>query len=225
MQTTFLNQLASRYAAQADAEIAAGQSAYLKHQFSFIGLKTPTRRAIDKAFLKEMGPPPIDSLKAIVKDAYERPERDYQLLAVDLVDKQVKKLDASFMDLAHHMIVNKSWWDTVDMVASHLVGGLVLKHPFLVEKVDEWITDDNMWLRRTAIIHQLLFKTKTDEKRLFAYCEQQLHESEFFIRKAIGWALRQYAKTAPEPVRDFVATHPEMSHLSRREALKHLGEN
>ena len=104
-----------------------------------------------------------------------------------------------------------------------VIGDVVARDRSLVAIMDQWINADDFWLRRVAILHQLAWKAETDEQRLFHYCLQCAHEPEFFIRKAIGWALRQYARTAPEAVRRFVEQNRDrLSSLSIREATKHL---
>lgn len=114
----------------------------------------------------------------------------------------------------------KSWWDTVDSLA-HAVGALVLAHPELAAEMDRWIADEDLWLRRVALLHQLDFGAQTDARRLFDYCARSAGETDFFARKAIGWALRQYSKTDPDAVCRFVAEHDAvLSPLSKREALR-----
>jgi 3-methyladenine DNA glycosylase AlkD len=127
--------------------------------------------------------------------------------------------------LYRRLIVEGAWWDLVDEVATHLIRQLVLDHPSATwPEIDRWIDDETMWLRRAAIICQVGAKDRTDAPRLFEFCRRRSHEREFFIRKAIGWALREYAKTSPEAVAAFVTRHEEeLSPLSRREALKHIG--
>jgi 3-methyladenine DNA glycosylase AlkD len=118
------------------------------------------------------------------------------------------------------LVTTKSWWDTVDSLAKNGAGGLVLRYPELAGTMDRWVESENMWLRRTAILHQLGFKERTGADRLFRYCELRAHEQEFFIRKAIGWALREYSKVDADAVRRFVADHDAaLSGLSKREAL------
>jgi 3-methyladenine DNA glycosylase AlkD len=122
------------------------------------------------------------------------------------------------------MIVEGAWWDFVDDIAIRLVGMVLLDdrermHP----KLDRWIDDPNMWIRRTAILSQIKHRDRTDQDQLFGYCLKRADEKEFFIRKAIGWALREYAKTEPDAVREFALNHrDQLSGLSFREATKHL---
>ena len=127
------------------------------------------------------------------------------------------------IDEVEQLIMTRSWWDTVDPLACRTVATLVTQHPDLRAIVDQWIDDDNLWLIRSALIHQLFYKDQTDADRLFSYIEHQAAHTDFFVRKAIGWALRQYGRTDPDAVRSFVASHDsELSGLSKREALKHL---
>jgi 3-methyladenine DNA glycosylase AlkD len=126
--------------------------------------------------------------------------------------------------VARHLVSTVPWWDTVDALASHVVGGLVAADPKLTSDMDAWIEDDDPWVARTALLHQLRHKETTDTERLFAYCVRQSGHPDFFIRKAIGWCLREYAKTDPEAVRDFVARERgRLAPLSVREALKNIG--
>jgi 3-methyladenine DNA glycosylase AlkD len=125
-----------------------------------------------------------------------------------------------FIAVVERLVTTKSWWDTVDSLAKGGAGALVLRHPDLAATMDRWIDDGNIWLRRTAILHQLGFKERTDAARLFRYCALRAGEQEFFIRKALGWALREYSKVDAEAVRAFVSEHErELSGLSKREAL------
>ncbi len=121
-----------------------------------------------------------------------------------------------------YLVTHRSWWDTVDTLAQS-VGALVLTNPELWRDMDEWIDDEDFWVARVALIHQLGFGASTDAARLFSYCARRADDDEFFIRKAIGWALRKYARTDPDGVRAFVAAHDELSALSRREALRRIG--
>lgn len=117
--------------------------------------------------------------------------------------------------------MTRSWWDTVDTLAK-AVGDLVRAHPELVADMDRWVLDDDLWVVRVALLHQLGAGAAADGDRLVRYCALHTEDPRFFIRKAVGWALRDHARTDPDGVRAFVAAHPELSGLSRREALKHL---
>ncbi|WP_078427479.1 DNA alkylation repair protein [Alkalihalobacterium alkalinitrilicum] len=202
-------------------EKAKGMSAYMKNHFEFLGIQTPERRKITAQLFKEwqVGKNPINW--KLIFDLWEQSEREYQYVAVDYLKKSQKHLSSSDLTQVKELITSKSWWDTVDLIASNVVGYIVMKFPEQVKVMDQWIEDDNMWVKRTAILHQLSFKENTDEERLFYYCEKHASETEFFIAKAIGWALRQYGKTNPQAVITFVEKTP-LQNLSKREALKHL---
>lgn len=134
------------------------------------------------------------------------------------------RCSSGFLPVTRHLITTVSWWDTVDALAAHVVGGLVAADPKLTADMDAWIVDDDLWVARTALLHQLRYKDHTDTRRLFAYCLRQSGHTDFFIRKAIGWCLREYAKTDPEAVREFLARERgRFAPLSVREALKNIG--
>jgi 3-methyladenine DNA glycosylase AlkD len=138
------------------------------------------------------------------------------------LEKHAKKAKKTDIDVFESLITTKSWWDTVDYLASHTMGDHLARHPELIpEYTERWITSDDLWLRRTAILYQLRYKQKTDAGRLFEYISRCKDEKEFFIRKAIGWALREYSKTDEQSVREFVAVS-RLSPLSEREALKYV---
>src|SRR5262249_17077358 len=154
---------------------------------------------------------------------WELPEREYQYFAGDLLSRYAARCTPAFLTTAEMLITTKPWWDTVDELAANVVGNIVLRHPEALSTMDNWLAGDHLWLTRTALLHQLRYKERTDTDRLFRYCLARAGHRDFFIRKAIGWALRQYAWADPEPVREFVAAHRErLSPLSVREALKNL---
>jgi len=143
---------------------------------------------------------------------------------MEIMYRMRKKFTPAHLPLFEKLIQTKGWWDTVDFIAPSLAAFVLKNNPDLIEKtISRWQYHDNMWMRRSAILHQLKYKKDTDEKRLFATCKALAHEKEFFIRKAIGWALREYSKVNPDAVRRFVAT-TELSGLSQREALKRIGQ-
>lgn len=196
-------------------ENAAQMEAYMRNLFPFLGIKAPLRREIQKSFLQTNKPS-----VAWIKVLWELPEREYQLFAVDLLFIMKKKLGREQMDLIEWTLTNKSWWDTVDGIASGIVGYMFAKDASLRDELAEkWINSDNMWLNRTAILFQLRYKDKTDQNTLYGYILKHINSNEFFIQKAIGWALREYSKTNPNSVIEFVSNNALKS-LSHREALK-----
>jgi 3-methyladenine DNA glycosylase AlkD len=198
-------------------------AAYMKGQFRFLGVPSPERRAAQKPTLAELGDVSGDDLLAFAEACWNEPERELQYVGADALRKHNGALQPHHLDRLAGLIVHRSWWDTVDSLATHAVGPLVARHHDLARVMDEWIESDDLWLARSAIIHQLSYKESTDTDRLFAYADRRAADTDFFIRKALGWALRQYARTDPTTVRDFVASRADqLSALTKREALKHL---
>jgi 3-methyladenine DNA glycosylase AlkD len=220
---TLVQRLVSTYSAAADPVRAASMRAYMRDQFPFLGLPTPARRALSRQVLSGVPPADEDELRAIALACWDLPEREYQYFACDLLSRHAARCTPGILPTAEALITTKSWWDTVDALAADVVGAIVLAYPAAVSTMDSWLGSDNLWLTRTALLHQLRYKERTDTDRLFRYCVARAGHRDFFIRKAIGWALRQYAWTDPEPVRGFVAAHRDaLSPLSVREALKNL---
>jgi 3-methyladenine DNA glycosylase AlkD len=221
--TSVANQkLVDRLRAEADPQRAVPMRAYMRDQFPFLGIPSPRLTTLVRAMA--LPKPTEDDLRELALFLWEQPEREFQYVACGQLRRHVKVCGPGFLDVARQLIVTKSWWDTVDTLASHTVGPLVRKHPELLATMDAWIGAENMWLARTAILHQLGYKDSTDAARLFHYCAARAGHPDFFIRKAIGWALREYAKSDPVAVRAFVRAHDAaLSGLSKREALRNVG--
>lgn len=214
-------------AEHADADIAAGQQRYMKSAMPFRGLRTPTMNRVVRPLLQEQRLPGRAEWEATVRALWDDAEfREERYAAVSLAAHRHYRehQDPDTLALYEHMIVTGAWWDHVDTIAIHLVGPIQRAHrPALDATMRAWATDEDMWLRRTAIIHQNAAKGDTDDDLLADVILPNLVDPEFFIRKAIGWALREYAKTDDVWVRRFVDVHGDaMSGLSRREAMKHL---
>ena len=204
--------------AVADSTRAAPMSAYMKEVAPFLGVSAPARRAA----VRGLGRPPIDELPQVARMLWVLPEREYAYVACDWLERATRKGPASLLPLIEELVRSRSWWDTVDSLSAS-VANLVATHPELVAEMDRWINDANFWVARVAILHQLGRGTATDAERLFRLCLVRAHEKEFFIRKAIGWALRDYAWRAPDAVDQFVTEHrDELSALTIREATKNL---
>lgn len=195
----------------------------MRHQFAFIGLTSSTIDGLVRAALREVGSPDVTDLERFARAAWTEEAREWQYAAVKVLQRHQRMLGEPQLELAHHLVTHRAWWDTVDTIAAHLVGGIVSRHPGAVTVMDRWVESTDMWVARTAILHQLRFKEATDAERLFRYCLARAGEADFFYRKAIGWALRQYARTDPDAVRRFCDAHEDvLSPLSLREARKHL---
>ena len=202
-------------------ENAKNMNAYLKDNFEFLGVKTPLRRQLCKEFLKGKSKEAFID-EALVKELWANEYREIQYIAIDYLIKQKKKLQREHVALIKDLIITKSWWDSVDLIASHLAGELGRKYPNLIEEYFlPWSESENLWLRRTAILYQLKYKENTDTDILEQVIKANLHQEEFFIRKAIGWSLREYSKSDQEWVREFIANN-KLSKLSEKEASKYL---
>jgi 3-methyladenine DNA glycosylase AlkD len=220
---TVLDRLVAEYGAAADPERAAGMVAYMRHQFPFLGISSVPRRALNRRVLAGLPKPAEADLAATALRCWRLPEREYQYFACDWLVRHARVAGPGFLPTLRILITTKSWWDTVDALAAGVAGAIVARHPAARSTMDEWLAGDNLWLTRVALLHQLNYRADTDAGWLFAACASRADHKDFFIRKAIGWALRQYARTDPGAVRDFVAAHRDrLSGLSVREALKHL---
>jgi 3-methyladenine DNA glycosylase AlkD len=207
----------------ADPTQAAPMAAYMRNQFPYLGIKAPTSVALQKQFYAEHGLPPLTELDAILHDLWALPEREFQYIGGGLLGKFQKELLPEFIETMEYLIVTKSWWDTVDSIAAGTVGVHFQRYPEVRAAIlPRWRKSENFWLRRTCILFQLNYKKETDFPLLCEIICENLGSKEFFINKAIGWALRQYARTDAEAVRDFVAQTPLIHPLSAREALKRL---
>lgn len=197
-------------------------AAYMQDQFVFLGVQAGPRRIIQKQYVAAGRDASEEELLEFARECWSQPERELQYVATDMLRKWNAALTPAALPALEALVVSRSWWDTVDALAAWSIGPLVGRHSELTSEMDRWIDEDNFWLARSAIIHQLGFKERTDSDRLFDYVERRAADREFFIRKASGWALRQYARVDADAVRAFVEAHPELPPLTRREALKRL---
>jgi 3-methyladenine DNA glycosylase AlkD len=211
-----------KFEANRNEEQAGPMKAYMKNHFPFLGIKSPLRKELLKEQFVEYALPEPEQFFDEVWKLYELPEREYQYAAIALIDKMKKHLTTEDFSALLRLIETKSWWDSVDSIAPAFVGHVVKIDRVYGEKtMMEWTLSDNMWTNRSAILHQLKFKQETDTDLLFKIIRQHSSSKEFFIQKAIGWALREYAKTDSNCVKSFVEGHP-LKPLSKREALKHF---
>jgi 3-methyladenine DNA glycosylase AlkD len=221
-----LAQIEGALRALADAQQAQPMRAYMQDQFAFLGIHATPRRTALRALpgLKDWTAP---ALLALADALWALPEREFQYAAVDLLAKYHRQLDLQSLPSLIALVQRKSWWDSVDALAG-VVGDILLRarqqgHDGQ-HTMDSCLGHSNVWVRRVAMLHQLGWKEQTDESRLLPYALRLAGEPDFFIRKAIGWALRDYARTRPEAIRAFLAQHGQVfSGLTRREAGKHLG--
>jgi len=203
-------------------ENSKNMCAYMKNKFDFIGLKSKKRRDLVRAYKKSNDYFSLEDLYKDSKEIWSLNEREFQYIYLDFLKKYKKKLTKDSIAVLEYLITNKSWWDTVDLIAAHLVAELFKKYPILIKKYHEkWQNSNNIWLQRSLILFQLKYKEDTDEALLFQIINENLGSKEFFINKAIGWALREYSKTNRDVVATFV-NNTKLSNLSKREASKYL---
>jgi len=203
---------------------AQAMAAYMKTTMPFYGVKATERHRIAKQAVKQY---PIQSQKEyleVVEKLWNQPHREEKYIAISIARAYPQYVNMFAISLFEKMIREGAWWDFIDDIAVHLIGYILSKHPsHILPIIELWINDSNLWIRRTAIICQNKLKNKTDQKRLFSFCLQCAHEKKFFIKKAIGWALREHAKTEPQKVYDFVVKNRErLSNLSHKEAIRDL---
>ncbi len=225
MSDGWLAQYEATLAPAADQLRAEKMAAYMRGHFVYLGIATPQRRLLTRPLEKSATAALTEAeLLALAQTLWQQPAREYQYAACDLLERAEKRLTPAALPVLLALVTQKSWWDSVDTLASHSVGRLVGRFTQLVPQMDTLVEHDNLWLRRTAILYQLGWKTRTDVPRLLDACLRNADHPDFFIRKGIGWALREYAWTAPETIRAFLAQHGHrLSPLSVREASKHLG--
>ncbi len=208
-------------------ERRAPMQAYMKGRFAFLGVQTPPRRAATMPLIRALGTPESAWLLDTAAALWQRPEREYQYVAVDLLARHHRQLRLEHVPALLVLARDKAWWDSVDGLAG-VVGDVVCaarRDTAAAQTVmDAALVHADFWLRRIAMLHQLGWRADTDVGRLFDYARRLAPEPEFFIRKAIGWALRDYARHDAAAVRGFVAQMgAALSPLSRREAMKHIG--
>jgi 3-methyladenine DNA glycosylase AlkD len=222
MAHLYLTKIKKIYAANADATIAKGAKAYLLNQFEFYGIKTPLRRKICKEFYKAHPVKDHNELSSIIKDCFAAPQREIHYFAIELLGYHHKLWSKKTIPLIEWMVTHQSWWDSVDSTNSFVISKFFMQFPETIEITSsKWNNSSNKWLQRMSLLFQLTYKKKTNTTLLTQYIENCQLEEDFFIRKAIGWALRAYAYSDAKWVVQFIKAHPQLSNLSKREALKH----
>jgi len=219
----FVIELEMAFREKASAETAGPMEAYMKNNFSFLGIKTTPRREILKELWKTHKEEIKQNSRVIALELFSKKEREFHYCAIEILIKELKKnYIKEDIQLIEKMIVTHSWWDSVDTIAKFLLGNYLVQFPAEIQNVvNRFSNSDNMWLNRSAILFQLDYKAKTDSELLFSICEKHKDSKEFFIQKAIGWALRDYSRFNPKGVTEFV-TKTDLKPLSKREALRNL---
>ena len=221
----YVQALKTLFEKNANPTQAAPMKKYMRDQFEYFGIKSPQFKILFKQHVADHGLPAVGELDEIIRDLWALPQREFQYAAIGLVGRLEKQLTAKSVKTLEYMLTHKSWWDTVDSIAGGTVGAYFKRFPDVRETyLAKWRASENFWLRRTTILFQLNYKKETDFDLLCEIIHENLGSNEFFINKAIGWSLRQYARIDPKAVKKFVNVTKELNPLSRREALKHLGE-
>lgn len=203
----------------ASDELAIPMASYMKNKFAFLGIKQPERKKLAAPFLKKTRSLDNKEIIVIADALWEKKEREFQYLALELLYSRRKKWDNNFLPFFLSLVTRKPWWDTVDFIATKLIGDSLaeVNEP---EEMKRFTASMNIWENRTAILFQLNYKEKTDSSFLYHVIRKLLYKRDFFIQKAIGWSLRQYYRTDPQSVEKFVEA-AGITGLARREALKH----
>jgi 3-methyladenine DNA glycosylase AlkD len=218
----YINSLEIEFKKKRNPIIASEQKAYMRNQFEFYGIKSSLRREIQKPFLAKKHLPKFEELNSVVKLLWEKPQREYQLFAQELVHVYLNELKKHNIELFEYMITNNSWWDTVDYIAPKLTGHYFKTFPNERNThINKWINSNNIWLQRSALLFQLKYKEELDNQLLILIINKLIGSNEFFINKAIGWVLREYSRTNPKWVINFTSK-TKLSSLSNREALRLL---
>jgi len=211
-------------AQRSQSTYAEKMSAYMKNKFVFYGIQAPTRKEIvsrlwktEKSRLKAL-------IRPLTKALWDKEEREYQMIALDLLGKSKATLTKDDLPFIEQLIMTKSWWDTVDFLAATIVGAILRENTTLAQtKARTYMANGNMWLQRTSLIFQLKYKNAVDEELLYELILKTLGSKEFFINKASGWALRQYSKHNPESVSAFIDNNrTQLAPLTVREGGKYL---
>lgn len=218
-----VSKLQSKLAAISDPYRAEQMEAYMKHKFQYYGITSPSRKQAFKTIDWPKVLEPNTHFKNIINEMWHHPKREMQYCAMTLIEKVIKKLSTEDVPWLESLILQKSWWDTVDFIAPSAVGYIFKQtSPEKSKYLEKWMNSDNMWLNRSSIIFQLKYGKETDEDILSAAILAHDNSTEFFVRKAQGWSLRQYSKTNPQFVRQFIEANPQLSGLTKREAMKYV---
>jgi len=221
-EDNYLSLVENSFRDRASPEESVPMAKYMRDKFPFLGIKSPLRNEISRELLKKSRRPQYSELDVIIPKLWELPEREFQYFGIALVEKYQKEFTPEIISLLEFMVVKKSWWDTVDTVASKLIGSYFCLFPGGKYSIAEkWLTSENIWLQRSVLLFQLKYKMETDWELLSVSINRLKDSREFFIQKAIGWALREYSKVEPEKVEKFILKS-NLSPLSEREGFKVL---
>lgn len=220
---TFTKDIQNIYKQHQNTDEAYKMEEYMRYHFHFLGIKAKMRKDLIKPLIASQKIELQEHIRRITDELFDLKHREYHYTAIDLYAKFLKKkYRENDIDQITFLLTTHSWWDSVDAIAKHILGNYLLQFPAQQPKVIKFYSDSqNMWLNRSAIIFQLGYKEKTNREVLFRECKKHADSEEFFIQKAIGWALREYGKVHPKAVLDFVAK-TSLQPLSKHEAIRRL---
>ena len=198
---------------------------YMRGQFDYFGIKTPLRKELTKQFVTEYGYPTVEEMPEFMQLIWNEPYRELHHVGISILVRFIEKMPEESIELYEFLLTNHSSWDTVDMLANKVIGGHLKRFPHLIPSVNKhFLEHDDMWLNRTALLFQLKYKKDMDTNLLTLNINYLMHRKEFFVRKAIGWVLREYSRTDASFILNFVANH-DLAALSKKEALRLINNN
>ncbi len=220
---SFVESLENAFLEKSNPDNAFAMAKYMRNHFLFFGIKTDDRRTVFKTIWKENQHEVTEKSRAIAWTLFTKPQRELQYCGIEILIKELKKnYKTEDIQLIENLILTNSWWDSVDTISKYILGEYLLEHPSETEKtIERFSNSENIWLIRSAILFQLGYKQKTNFDLLQSLCEKHKYSDEFFIQKSIGWALREYSKTNPEVVINYLI-HTNLKKLSQKEAKKHI---
>lgn len=220
-----INIIKEAYEGHRNLANAKKMAAYMKNKFPFLGIHSPKRSEINTELFVKLGSVDLVDLEPLIFELWKMPEREYQYLAMVLISKLKNKLTPSHLEFILELILDKSWWDSIDILAPQFVGSILKNYPDLRDEyIPAWTKSNNIWINRTAILFQLKYKAQTDFELLKEIINKLKSKDEFFVKKAIGWALREYSKTEPSTVEAYIKS-ANLQALSEKEGMKQILKN
>lgn len=216
-----VQQLITAFQQAADTNKKTQMEAYMKHHFPFFGVQKTERSKCSKPFIHYWKTQPLQDIYTIVETLWAYQERELHYTAIDLLWAVRKRWNIEDIEFFEQLIIQNVWWDSIDYWAGTILGHYFKMYPQQIAiYIPKWRNSSTIWLVRCTLLFQLKYKTNTNKTLLFEICYQHRHSNEFFIQKAIGWALRQYSYSNPTEVQQFIEATTDLTPLSKREGMK-----
>ncbi|MBF25520.1 MAG: DNA alkylation repair protein [Flavobacteriales bacterium] len=223
--TQLINYIEKSFKKKSNLIIANKQEAYLRNQFEFYGLISSERKKITQSLVTKYRFKSVKDFQETIKILWNKQQREFQYTAQEFVLENLNYFKINDIKLFEFMIINKSWWDTIDFIAPKILGSYFKSNPEIIDvQINKWLNSNNLWLQRSCVLFQLKYKEKLNTELLSQIIYFLTDSNEFFINKSIGWILREYSKTNKDWVIDFVKQN-KLSNLSKRESLKYIKKN